>query len=179
MKDVTIAEIEAALIKKLNGAAMTLRESLIADEYEVQEIDSMEELLNAIFASLPDDEDGSEADAEVLEDQNIYRVKDAEDDLPSFPTAPATGIHTILEQRGSRYGDFNDHAKLAQNLKNQLAKVGFYKKDKFKSIHKEAVDMILHKLARIVNGDPDYDDSWVDIAGYATLVADHIKKSKE
>lgn len=175
-KSPTTAAVEAALTKRITGKSMTAAETAIADEYEMQEIGSIEELLNAIIASLPDD---YEDDIEVEDENYIYRVKDAEDDLPSFPTLPATGIHEILEQRGTRYGDFNDHAKLAQNLKNQLAKVGFYKNDKFKSIHREAVDMILHKLARIVNGDPDYDDSWVDISGYATLVADHIKKSKE
>ncbi len=35
--------------------------------------------------------------------------------------------------------------------------------------------MIAHKLARICNGDPDYGDSWRDIAGYATLVADRLE----
>jgi hypothetical protein len=34
--------------------------------------------------------------------------------------------------------------------------------------------MILHKIARIVNGDPNWSDSWRDIAGYATLVADRL-----
>ena len=175
-KSPTTAAVEAVLTKRITGKPMTAAETAIADEYEVQEIGSIEELLNSIFASLPDDD---EDDVEVEDENYIYRVKDVEDDLPSFPAIPATGINAILEQRGSRYGDFNDHAKLAQNLKNQLAKVGFYTNPKFKSIHREAVDMILHKLARIVNGDPDYDDSWVDISGYATLVVDHIKKEKE
>jgi hypothetical protein len=39
----------------------------------------------------------------------------------------------------------------------------------------EALDMIFHKIGRIVNGDPDYADSWIDIAGYATLVADRLE----
>lgn len=30
--------------------------------------------------------------------------------------------------------------------------------------------MILHKIARIMNGDPDHIDHWHDIAGYATLI---------
>ena len=38
----------------------------------------------------------------------------------------------------------------------------------------EALDMIAHKIARIINGDPDYADSWHDIAGYAKLVADRL-----
>jgi hypothetical protein len=40
----------------------------------------------------------------------------------------------------------------------------------------EALDMICHKIGRILNGDPNYADSWVDIAGYAKLVADRLEK---
>ena len=36
--------------------------------------------------------------------------------------------------------------------------------------------MILHKVARILNGDPDYVDSWADIAGYAQLVVNILEK---
>jgi hypothetical protein len=43
----------------------------------------------------------------------------------------------------------------------------------------EALDMICHKIGRIVNGDPDYADSWIDIAGYAKLVADRLETGKE
>jgi hypothetical protein len=35
--------------------------------------------------------------------------------------------------------------------------------------------MIVHKIGRIVNGDPDVTDHWVDIAGYATLIADRLE----
>jgi hypothetical protein len=41
--------------------------------------------------------------------------------------------------------------------------------------HQEALDMIASKIARIVIGDYDHVDSWVDIAGYATLVADRLQ----
>lgn len=32
------------------------------------------------------------------------------------------------------------------------------------------LEMIAHKIARILNGDPNYADNWHDIAGYATLI---------
>jgi hypothetical protein len=35
--------------------------------------------------------------------------------------------------------------------------------------------MIASKIARIVVGDYDHIDSWVDIAGYAKLVADRLQ----
>lgn len=40
---------------------------------------------------------------------------------------------------------------------------------------REALEMIAHKIARILNGDPNYADSWHDVAGYATLVADRLQ----
>lgn len=36
--------------------------------------------------------------------------------------------------------------------------------------------MIAHKLARIMNGDPNYIDNWTDIAGYAQLVVDILEQ---
>ena len=39
----------------------------------------------------------------------------------------------------------------------------------------EALDMIASKIARVVNGNPNHIDSWIDIAGYATLVADRLQ----
>jgi hypothetical protein len=38
--------------------------------------------------------------------------------------------------------------------------------------------MICHKLGRIGAGDPHYSDSWLDIAGYAKLVADRLDIGK-
>ena len=38
----------------------------------------------------------------------------------------------------------------------------------------EALEMIAHKIGRIINGDHSYSDSWHDIAGYAKLVADRL-----
>ena len=40
----------------------------------------------------------------------------------------------------------------------------------------ESIDMICHKLGRIANGDPFYDDSWRDIEGYARLVTNFLEK---
>jgi len=42
----------------------------------------------------------------------------------------------------------------------------------------EALDMICSKISRIVNGDPDYDDSWVDIAGYAQLIVNRLREDQ-
>lgn len=85
-------------------------------------------------------------------------------------------IEQILEQRGKRYGEFKDHAVVSQSLKD-LIKHELNMRDKeLESDQMEALEMICHKIARIINGDADYADSWVDIAGYAKLVADRLEK---
>ena len=42
--------------------------------------------------------------------------------------------------------------------------------DRLTCSQKESLEMVVHKIARILNGDPNYADSWHDIAGYATLI---------
>lgn len=91
-----------------------------------------------------------------------------------------TDIDTTLAERGSRYGTFMGHAKITQHLKKSL----WYHMDerKYEAMEPdqiEALEMICHKLGRIVNGDPNYADSWHDIAGYAKLVADRLATGKE
>jgi hypothetical protein len=40
----------------------------------------------------------------------------------------------------------------------------------------EALDQMAQKMCRILQGDPDFADHWVDIAGYASLVCAELKK---
>jgi hypothetical protein len=80
----------------------------------------------------------------------------------------------ILEERGKRYGKFEDHAVISQGLKNILFSA--CDKNGMDDDMIESLEMICHKLARIANGDPYYADSWVDIAGYAQLIAIRLEK---
>ena len=83
-----------------------------------------------------------------------------------------TDIVATLTQRGNRYGSFDEHARITQNLKIAMADSPNW--HRLAADQKEALEMIVHKIGRILNGDPDYDDSWIDIAGYAKLVADRL-----
>lgn len=83
-----------------------------------------------------------------------------------------TEVDAILNERGSNYGSFKDVAGFAQEMKNAIRMCNNSELDDDQI---EALDMIASKIARIVNGDPDYVDSWIDIAGYATLVADRLQ----
>lgn len=89
----------------------------------------------------------------------------------------STNIKDVLAQREARYGSFRTHALASQDLKTVMQNAdGYYVK--MAPDQREALEMIQHKIARILNGDPDYIDNWVDIAGYAQLVVDRLEKSK-
>lgn len=83
-----------------------------------------------------------------------------------------TDVTQVLTERGQRYGKFKDHAQISQELKKVLLDYNYLRMDHDQV---EALEMICHKIARILNGDPNYADSWVDIAGYAKLVADRLE----
>ena len=83
-------------------------------------------------------------------------------------------IDETLEQRGKNYGDYRDVAYTAQELKKTLR----YSKcwNKMEPFMQESMDMMCNKMARIVNGNPYYDDSWFDIGGYSTLVVKQLEQ---
>jgi len=81
---------------------------------------------------------------------------------------------SILEERGKRYGKFCDNARTSQQLKGTIICSPNW--TRLSDSQKESLDMIAHKIGRILNGDPDYDDNWVDIAGYATLIVQELNK---
>ena len=86
-------------------------------------------------------------------------------------------VDETLKQRGNRYGSFKNHANLSVALRTTLFQ--HYSQthpegESLSAVQIEALTLICHKLARIVNGDPSYDDSWKDIAGYAQLVVDDL-----
>jgi hypothetical protein len=89
--------------------------------------------------------------------------------------AEETGINETLNERAQDYGTFKDGAALMQGIKRLLADHARVHDRTFADDQWEALEMIVHKIARIVNGNPDKVDSWVDIAGYATLVADRLQ----
>jgi len=87
-------------------------------------------------------------------------------------------LNDILEERGKRYGDFKTHADITQKLKDDM-KHNFEGWERLSNSQREALEMIAHKIGRILNGDPDYSDSWVDIAGYSQLIVDQLNRTKE
>jgi hypothetical protein len=81
---------------------------------------------------------------------------------------PVSSIDTVLADRGSRYGTFESNARVAQNLKEVMRSGSSW--SRLTLAQKEGLEMIQHKVARMVNGDPTYLDNIVDILGYGTLI---------
>ena len=84
-------------------------------------------------------------------------------------------INKTLDERHARYGTYMDVAKTAQLLKGILAEAIIKNPTEVSYDMRESIDLICNKLSRIVNGDPNYDDSWHDIAGYATLISERLR----
>jgi hypothetical protein len=79
-----------------------------------------------------------------------------------------TNVNTVLAEREGTHGSFAANAKCSQELKAVMLHHG---DDILTAVQREALDNIAQKISRILTGNANHVDSWVDIAGYATLVA--------
>lgn len=93
-------------------------------------------------------------------------------DDPCNPPIPVPALTQTLRDRGEQYGDFEDMSEIAQMLKNALRDGGSW--ERMRPEQRESLDMIATKIARIVCGNPDNQDSWYDIQGYAKLSGDRL-----
>ena len=82
-------------------------------------------------------------------------------------------IDKTLSERGNRYGSFASLAQISQDLKGVMHKSTNW--GKLTASQKEALEMVQHKIARMLNGDPTYIDNPVDIVGYATLMMKNMQ----
>ena len=85
-------------------------------------------------------------------------------------------VTETLGQRENRYGEYVNVSATSQWVKAALRQGKSW--DDMEPYMQESLDLIANKLARIVNGDPFYDDSWHDVVGYAKLVEIELAKGK-
>lgn len=83
-------------------------------------------------------------------------------------------VNEVLAERGKEYGSFSAQAQITQTLRNAAHRFAADHGKVFNSDQALALDMIFVKLGRILSGNPNYVDNWVDIAGYAKLVAQRL-----
>lgn len=85
-------------------------------------------------------------------------------------------LEEILKERHSEYGCFETQSIMCQQLKKLKKECTNW--EELPEIVREAIEMITVKESRILNGNCHHEDTWRDIAGYATLVADYIKRER-
>lgn len=85
-------------------------------------------------------------------------------------------IGALLRERENVYGNFAKQAAIASDLKGILRAYCNWD-DHFTADQREALDFIMTKIARAVNGDPNHVDGWRDIEGYARLIAERLSRT--
>lgn len=86
------------------------------------------------------------------------------------------GIQATLNERAKTHGDFVENGRIMQALKNQmLYSVNWCH---LPDEQKEALQMIQHKVGRILSGNNNEPDHWKDVAGYATLIQNILETGK-
>ncbi len=84
-------------------------------------------------------------------------------------------VMETLDQREQQYGDYRDVAKISQLIKMALRDV--CDTGRLSYAQHESLDMMASKMARIVSGDPNNIDHWLDIEGYARLVRNILERA--
>ena len=99
-------------------------------------------------------------------------LKKAQPTALMHEASKAMAIESTLAERGKRYGSFTGHAIVTQAIKDAMHDGQNW--ETLRPDMTEALEMIAHKIGRILNGDPSYKDSWHDIIGYAKLIEDTL-----
>ena len=81
-------------------------------------------------------------------------------------------IEQTLAERENQYGKFFEHARITQNLKEAMQNSPNW--SELRCDQREALEMVQHKIGRILNGNQDFHDSWHDCVGYLKLIADTL-----
>lgn len=74
-------------------------------------------------------------------------------------------VEATIADRRKTHGAWTQFADLSQHLKDVARDSPSW--PRMSASEREAVDAILHKLARVLTGDPHFPDHWHDIGGYA------------
>jgi hypothetical protein len=120
----------------------------------------------------------AEEEAGLIKSTSAYfdgRLLSDEESKANASRYRSQSMQRILSERESRYGDFESLSTLSQALKSVAR--GHAGWDKLPDGGKEALEMTLHKIARIVNGDCTYMDSWDDAGGYLMRGAEASRRT--
>jgi DNA-binding CsgD family transcriptional regulator len=89
--------------------------------------------------------------------------------------ANADEVDKVLDARANQYGSFMQSADVTIKIKSIIHNAVARNDLHLYPDQLLALDMIAVKISRILTGNPNHRDSWLDIAGYAKLVADRLE----
>jgi hypothetical protein len=90
-----------------------------------------------------------------------------------------TDINALLAERGKTHGDYVTHSLITQDLKRVVTHHVAGLDRRLEDDMQETLDMIAHKIGRIIAGNAAEPDHWRDIAGYAQLVANRLERTND
>ena len=91
--------------------------------------------------------------------------------MVDFQRSDELTVDAVLDQRHQTHGAFMDVAAVAVGMRQIIRD----RRPDLMPDQEEALTLICTKIARIVNGDPNEREHWLDVAGYAQLVADRLE----
>jgi hypothetical protein len=91
-------------------------------------------------------------------------------------TPDQPSLDRTFAQRNARYGDFRQQADIGERIRDAME--GSPNWSRLTPSMRLALLWISDKIARILSGDPFYEDSWHDVAGYATLIERELRERK-
>lgn len=157
-----------------SSVPMTREESILYSDYlnrkentSMSTPRTLDELKKALVSAAP-----GEKVLITEEEQEVWDAYWSIDRAQNLQRQQQSSIAEVLAERGTRYGPFAGHAHITQALKQDMRNSPKWRE--LTDSQSEALEMIAHKIGRILNGDPNYLDSWVDIVGYTQLVIDEL-----
>lgn len=81
-------------------------------------------------------------------------------------------MEKIHQERKNNYGSFKVNAAISQKLKVAIQVTPKYKD--LSTTQKEGLDMVCSKLSRLLTGDCNHRDSWIDMIGFLNLIVEEM-----
>lgn len=111
------------------------------------------EYTNKTESSVKPPESNSQSNSKFSQEETLNTVKNVDE---------------ILCVRESRYGSFSVVSQISQELKRIMRESPNW--NKLSDVQKEGLEMVQHKIARALSGDPNYLDNFIDVVGFSSLV---------
>lgn len=95
--------------------------------------------------------------------------------LPWDVSSPESGLAETLTARRGKYGVYSEQSRVTENILAAIEDSVNWRNGKLSVSQRYSLRMTAAKLARILNGDPEYPDNWLDISGYAELILKQLR----